>query len=142
VDVSSGLLLWFIRGPTADRPDKMVCKVCFSVFIKTSSHGLQYVMNEHLNIMGIDADLPKGRSVVKLHSLSKTNQIISCWLTLKMETSCFTETSVSMITKQLTQYNKKETLDTQITAKRTSCLTNRVHSGVQLSYWTLYSVRR
>jgi len=65
-------------------------------------------MNDHLNHLGMNADLREVRSVVTLHPLRKTNQIISGWLTLNMETSCFSETSVSFITKQLTLYKNKK----------------------------------
>jgi len=42
--------------------------------------------------LGIYAELPKVRSVVTLHSLSKTNQTISAWLTVNMEAPCVSET--------------------------------------------------
>jgi hypothetical protein len=43
-----------------------------------------------------------------LHPLFRTNIIISGWLTLNMETSCISESSVSLIIKQSTLYNKQE----------------------------------
>jgi len=59
-----------------------------------------------------------------------------------MENPCFFETSVVLNAKQSTRYKKQETLNTQRTAERTSCLMNRVHLVVQQSYSRLHNVRR
>jgi hypothetical protein len=48
-----------------------------------------------------------------LHPPFRTNQIISGWLTVNMETSCFPESSVSLIINQSTRYNKQGTLNPQ-----------------------------
>jgi len=101
----------FFRDVPGNSTDKVMCKVCFSFFIKTSIHSLQSFMNDRLNHLGMYADLREVRSIVTLHSLRKTKQIISGWLTLNMKTSCFSETSVSLITKQLTLYKNKKNSD-------------------------------
>ena len=69
-----------------------------------------------------------------LHPLSTATKIISGWLTVNMETSCFPESSVSLITNQSSRYNKQENLNTQKTAERASCLKIRVHMVVYQSY--------